>query len=103
MARSKKIRLKDFDIFEDVVQHVETINPAHYKGVYIENMETGKNGTFEVADIVYAFASENLCRGTALIYLLRAGKKEGSSVDEDIQKAIWWLRREIGLTYDPSK
>lgn len=61
-------------------------NPAHYKTGGIETIDfieakLGKEGF------------EAYCRGNALKYLSRAGKKINEV--EDIKKAIWYLNREI--------
>lgn len=37
---------------------------------------------------------ENFCRGNALKYLLRAGKKTADPI-QDLQKAVWYIQREI--------
>ena len=58
-------------------------HPAHYKLA---------NGA-EVIDI-----TENLsfCRGNAVKYICRAGRKGGPDKElEDLQKAHWYLEREI--------
>ena len=41
--------------------------------------------------------------GTACSYLMRAGKKEGNSAEQDIQKAINHLHFEIDKLYSESK
>ena len=41
--------------------------------------------------------------GTACSYLMRAGKKEGNSAEQDIQKAINHLHFEIDKLYTESK
>jgi hypothetical protein len=57
-------------------------HPAHYKMA---------NGA-EVIDLV-----ENLsfCRGNAVKYICRAGLKNPDTEIEDLQKAQWYLTREI--------
>lgn len=62
----------------------DAINPAHYKDGY-------SNGA-EVIDIV-----ENLTynRGAAVKYLARAGKKAIADELEDLNKAKWYVEREI--------
>lgn len=60
----------------------ERINPTYYRqGV-------------EVIDFV-----ENYClnfhRGNAVKYISRAGKKDPNKEIEDLQKAAWYLQREI--------
>lgn len=60
--------------------------PSHYQGL--------PHG-LQVVDIAEAVAAQDLHLGTAVIYLLRAGKKDNSSYTEDVAKAIWWLKRGI--------
>lgn len=63
----------------------EKINhPSHYQGMGLE-----------VIDVIEAF-DLNFNLGNAIKYILRAGKKE--SFSQDIQKAIWYLTREIKST-----
>ena len=37
----------------------------------------------------------NFCVGNAIKYLWRAGLKEGTDPIEDLQKAVWYINREI--------
>ncbi len=57
-------------------------HPPHYQGQ-----------RFEVIDIIEDFGL-NFNLGNAIKYLLRAGKK--GKRDMDLQKAIWYIQREIG-------
>ena len=61
----------------------DPINPAHYQGF--------SNGA-QVIDIV-----ENLPynRGAAIKYLARAGRKDPAKHVEDLEKAAWYVAREI--------
>ena len=60
----------------------EMVNhPQHYQG-----------NKYEVIDIIEDF-DLNFCLGNAIKYILRAGKK--GNKNEDIQKAIWYLNREL--------
>lgn len=60
----------------------DPINPGHY---------TWLPGGLEAIDITEHF---NFCRGNALKYIIRAGRK-GQSTAEDLEKAIWYLQREV--------
>jgi hypothetical protein len=64
---------------DDPVNH-----PAHY---------AASNGA-EVIDIT---ENLNFCRGNAVKYLARAGKKVGNLATEleDLRKAAWYVQREI--------
>jgi hypothetical protein len=59
----------------------EINNPAHYKG-----------NKFEVIDIIEDFEL-GFKLGNVIKYVLRAGQKE--SYLKDLQKAAWYLQREI--------
>ena len=60
----------------------EAVNhPSHYQG-----------NKFEVIDIIEDYKL-GFSLGNAIKYILRAGKK--NNYKEDLQKAIWYLQREI--------
>ena len=59
-------------------------HPAHYQGA---------NG-LEAIDVIEGFGL-NYCLGNAVKYLLRAGKKDPARWREDLQKARWYIDREI--------
>ena len=62
----------------------EKINqPDHYKG----------NG-MKAIDVIEAY-DLNFSLGSAIKYILRAGSKPNESLEEDLSKAIWYLKREI--------
>lgn len=46
----------------------------------------------EAIDLTEQF---NFCRGNALKYIIRAGKKDPAREVEDLNKAIWYLDREV--------
>ena len=58
-------------------------NPSHYQ------TSTG----LEAIDVIEAFFHDSFHLGNAFKYIARAGKK-GDYV-EDLEKAAWYLRREI--------
>lgn len=62
----------------DLVNH-----PPHYRGF---------SNAAEVVDIAERL---NFNRGNAVKYIARAGRKQGSSVVEDLKKARWYIDREI--------
>lgn len=59
----------------------DSTNPDYYKA----------NG-LEAIDVIEAYGL-GFCLGNAIKYLLRAGKK--SSKEEDLNKAIWYIQREL--------
>ena len=56
-------------------------HPAHYTAFPIEVIELTEN--------------LNFCRGNAVKYLARAGLKNPATELEDLQKALWYIEREI--------
>lgn len=58
-------------------------SPSHYT-----------DGTIEVIDFIED-KNLNYHRGNAVKYISRAGKKDKSKEVEDLQKAVWYLNREI--------
>lgn len=64
------------------------INPNHYN-----------KGTYEAINVIEAWGA-NFNLGNALKYICRAGKKEGNTAKQDLEKAVWYLQREIENSYD---
>ena len=58
-------------------------HPAHYT-----------DGKIEVIDYIQD-KDFNFCRGNAIKYISRAGKKDKEKEIEDLQKAVWYLNKEI--------
>ena len=48
----------------------------------------------EAIDVIEAY-NLNFSLGSAVKYILRAGKKPHESSEEDLEKAIWYLQREL--------
>lgn len=54
----------------------------------------------ESKDVVRAILTEEYigwCKGNALKYQFRAGKKDPNKTEEDYKKAIWFLKEMIGI------
>lgn len=68
----------------------DKINPDHYKGA----------GKLQAIDVIEIFGL-NFSRGNAVKYILRAGKKSEQGYDalskemEDLEKAKWYIEREV--------
>ena len=73
----------------------ETVDhPEHYQG-----------NSIEAIDVIEDFGL-NFSLGSAIKYILRAGKKPSASSMEDLQKALWFINREIermGAQQTPAK
>lgn len=52
------------------------------------------SGKIEVIDFILD-QGLNFCRGNAVKYVSRAGKKDVAKEIEDLKKAIWYIQREI--------
>ena len=61
-------------------------NPKYYIGKYRQ---------IEAFDVILDFQEDNYNLGTAITYLLRAGKKPNNPITQDIQKAIAHLQKEL--------
>lgn len=60
----------------------ETVeHPDHYNGLPVECIEVAEHFNFNL--------------GSALKYIWRCGRKPGTDPVEDLQKAAWYLQREI--------
>lgn len=69
---------------EEMAEQNDTVNhPSHYT-----------DGKIEVIDFIED-KGLNFHRGNAVKYIARAGKKDKSKEVEDLQKAVWYLQREI--------
>jgi hypothetical protein len=64
----------------------EQVNhPGHYGG---------KDNPYEAIKVVEAW-DLGFCLGNTVKYISRAGKKNKDKVIEDLEKALWYLSREI--------
>ena len=62
----------------------------------------GKNYKIEARKVIEDFQADSYNLGTAITYLLRAGKKEGNPTEQDIRKAINHLQFELDRIYQNS-
>tara|TARA_R110001583_G_scaffold25400_10_gene91996 strand:+ start:5261 stop:5524 length:264 start_codon:yes stop_codon:yes gene_type:complete len=62
----------------------------------------GKKHKIEARKVIEDFQGDNYNLGTAITYLLRAGKKEGNPIEQDIRKAINHLHFELDRVYKGS-
>ena len=88
----------DFDAalrgdLEDVVNH-----PRHYK------MTLPDGEPIEAIDVIQAVLGDEgalaYCRGAALKYQLRAGRKSGNEMQQELEKAVWYLNHASGILSD---
>jgi len=74
------------------IDYKETTEPSYYSGT-----KYGYSARKVVEDFDLSYKV-----GTAVSYLLRAGKKEGNPAEQDIQKAINHLHFELDKLYKES-
>ena len=53
-----------------------------------------KDNQYEAIKVIEAWKL-NFCLGNAVKYISRAGKKDATKTVEDLEKAVWYLEREI--------
>lgn len=82
-------------VFEDYI--VGPVPPIHETegSDPVNNPEHYKTEGLEAIDVVEAFFADNYLRGNVFKYIARAGKKDPNKKVEDLQKAAWYLNREI--------
>ena len=68
-------------------------HPAHYGGA---------DNTYEAIKVIEAW-NLDFCLGNVVKYISRAGKKEGNSLIQDLEKAKWYLERRIQELKDEQK
>ena len=68
----------------------------------VPNYYVGKSYKIEARKVVEDFQADNYNLGVALSYLMRAGKKEGNPMEQDIRKAINHLHFELDRLYKDS-
>lgn len=61
---------------------------------YVENPSHYNSGKIEVIDFIED-QKLGFCLGNVVKYVSRAGKKDSSKTIEDLEKAKWYLEREI--------
>lgn len=61
---------------------------------YVENPSHYNSGKIEIIDFIED-QKLGFCLGNVIKYISRAGKKDSSKIIEDLEKAKWYLEREI--------
>lgn len=60
----------------------------------IEHPDHYQSSSIEAIEVIEAF-NLNFSLGSAVKYILRAGKKPNEGRKDDLKKAIWYLKREM--------
>ncbi len=82
---ASKPRTDYIDLYSLEANHGDPVShPAHYQGK-----------GYEVLDIIDDFGL-NFNLGNAIKYILRAGNKNPELKEEDLEKALFYLKREVG-------
>lgn len=69
-------------------------NPKHYEG----------EGGLTALDVIYAYGfGEGMALGSAIKYILRAGKKPNEDAIDDLSKAVEYLQSHIKFLHDVRK
>lgn len=82
-------------LFEDTIICASSMVEAQKRSDPVNNPEHYKTGGLEAIEVVEAFFADNYLRGNVFKYIARAGKKDPNKKVEDLQKAAWYLNREI--------
>ena len=82
---------------DKLIKNLETMPPIDldYKKTPEPSYYSGKKYGYSARKVVEDFQPDSYNLGTAISYLLRAGKKEGNPAEQDIQKAINHLHFEL--------
>jgi hypothetical protein len=90
VRRSRKMETESHTRVHDPVYR-----PRHYGLTLPDGLEC------EAFDVIHAVLGDEgtakYCLGSTLKYLLRAGKKDGNPVEQDLRKAAWFLNRAAGI------
>lgn len=74
------------NVKENKTEMSDNVNhPSHYGG---------EDNPYEAIKVIEAW-NLGFCLGNAVKYISRAGKKDKSKTTEDLEKAVWYLQREI--------
>lgn len=68
----------------------DPINPSHYRA-------------YKGVEVIQLTEQMNFNRGNAVKYTCRAGLKDPDKEIEDLEKAVWYLNREIERMKDEKK
>ena len=77
---------KWYDLFFGNTENDAVNHPSHYADGKIECIDY-------IQDKLTKEEFQGYCKGNALKYISRAGKKNPDKYNEDLQKAIWYLKR----------
>lgn len=76
--------MKADKIIKKIVDKRAVNHPPHYGG----------DTAYEAIKVIEAWKLD-FCLGNAVKYISRAGKKDGNAEVQDLEKAVWYLRRRV--------
>jgi hypothetical protein len=82
------------DIFEDDSSQKKPVQKSNKEPAKVDHPAHYNSGKIEVIDAIEDW-NLNFSRGNAIKYIARAGLKDKSTEVEDLQKALWYIQREI--------
>ena len=82
----KKVINEWYNLFFGNPENDAVNHPSHYADGKIECIDY-------IQDKLTKEEFQGYCKGNALKYISRAGKKNPDKYNEDLQKAIWYLKR----------
>lgn len=84
--RNKIWRASESDFVKQSNDNPEAVHhPTHYH----------KDSGIEVIDAIEAW-NLDFCLGNAVKYISRSGHKDGDKIQQDLQKAVWYILRHLG-------
>ena len=82
------------DIFEDDSSQKKVVQKGSKESAKVDHPAHYNSGKIEVIDAIEDW-NLNFSRGNAIKYIARAGLKDKGTEVEDLQKALWYIQREI--------
>lgn len=92
-----ELDLKDSEIPKEVEENIEAEEVGHGEEIINDSVNHPSHytdGKIEVMDFIED-KQLNFARGNVIKYVSRAGKKDPNKELEDLNKAMWYLKREI--------
>lgn len=92
-----ELDLKDSEIPKEVEENIEAEEVEHGEEIVNDSVNHPSHytdGKIEVMDFIED-KQLNFARGNVIKYVSRAGKKDPNKELEDLNKAMWYLKREI--------
>ena len=96
MSRTVSYDTNGNEIYEDASSYTQEQLKHTKKREAVDHPDYYKTGGIEAIDVIEAW-NLGFCLGNTIKYISRAGRKS-NKVIEDLEKAAWYLNREIERT-----